>query len=34
MTGDVSQQMFATVPDLLAKAPTIHPAGLIAYKGV
>lgn len=34
MTGDAAQQIFATVPELLAEAPHIHPAALIASKGV
>lgn len=34
MSGDAAKQIFATVPELLAEDPRIHPADLIASKGI
>ncbi|MFD0986285.1 putative quinol monooxygenase [Methyloligella solikamskensis] len=34
MKGDAAAQIFATVPDLLAEEPVIHPAKTIAHKGI
>ncbi len=33
MSGDAAKLIFATVPDLLAEHPSMHPADLIAVKG-
>lgn len=33
MTGDAAKLIFATVPDLLAEQPSMHPSDLIAAKG-
>ncbi len=34
MSGEAAKQIFATVPQLLSEEPRIHPADLIAHKGV
>lgn len=34
MSGEAAKQIFATVPDLLAEEPHIHPAVLITAKGI
>jgi len=34
MTGEAAKLIFATVPPLLASEPAIHPADLVASKGV
>jgi quinol monooxygenase YgiN len=34
MNGEAARQIFATVPPLLASPPIVHPAELIAQKGV
>ena len=34
MSGEAAKQIFATVPALLAEEPHIHPAVLIAAKGI
>jgi quinol monooxygenase YgiN len=34
MSGEAAKQIFATVPALLAADPAIHPAEVIARKGV
>jgi quinol monooxygenase YgiN len=34
MSGEAARQIFATVPPLLAASPVVHPAELIAQKGV
>jgi quinol monooxygenase YgiN len=34
MSGEAAKQILTTVPPLLAEEPRIHPADLIAHKGV
>ena len=34
LDGRAAAKIFSTVPDLLASEPTIHPADLVAVKGV
>jgi quinol monooxygenase YgiN len=34
MAGEAAKQIFATVPQLLADRPEIHPADLIVHKGL